>query len=431
MAVARPRQIAYRTLSRAGAPGEFVEHRLESDAGFHGLPPVDRRLVQELVYGVLRQQSALDWLIARRTDGRPQKPGLQVLLRLGLYQLFWLDRIPPHAAVHETVEMARGAGFGSQSGFVNAVLRGCDRDRARIRQDLATLRELDPAVGWSHPTWLVERWRGRFGAEGLVRMLEWNNSPPPTFVRVNRLRTSAAELEARWLEEGVEAVAVMHPWLEPGEMYRLEAHPPLTSLLSFIDGGFYVQDPGTLASVVDLDPRPGETVLDWCAAPGGKTLYMAQRMENQGRVVAQDTSPERLRLVEENAMRLGGTCVELARGPGEPGEPGSFDRVLVDAPCSNTGVLRRRLELRWRLREEEITRLAEVQLGILQRASEFVRVGGVLAYSTCSVEAEENTGVVESFLRARPGFGMRSTRLLTPVEDGVDGAFVAVLVRTA
>lgn len=404
---------------------------MESDPGFHGLPPVDRRLAQELVYGVLRQQSALDWLISRRTEGRPQKPGLQVLLRLGLYQLFWLDRIPPHAAVHETVEMARGAGFGSQSGFVNAVLRGCDRDRARIRQDLVTLRELDPAVGWSHPAWLVERWRARFGAEGLVRMLEWNNSPPPTFVRVNRLRTSAAELEARWLEEGVQAVAVMHPWLESGEMYRLEAHPPLTSLLSFIDGGFYVQDPGTLASVVDLDPRPGETVLDWCAAPGGKTLYIAQRMENQGRVVAQDTSPERLRLVEENAMRLGGTCVELARGPGEPGEPGSFDRVLVDAPCSNTGVLRRRLELRWRLREEEITRLAEVQLGILLRASEFVRVGGALAYSTCSVEPEENTGVVEWFLKARPGFEMRSTRLLTPVEDGVDGAFVAVLMRTA
>ncbi len=431
MAVARPRQIAYRTLSRAGAPGEFVEHRLESDPGFHGLPPVDRRLAQELVYGVLRQQSAIDWLIARRTDGRVQKTALQVLLRLGLYQLFWLDRIPPHAAVHETVEMARVAGFGSQSGFINAVLRGCDRDRDRIREDLAALREVDPAVGWSHPGWLVDRWRERLGEEGLVRMLEWNNSPPPTFVRVNRLRNTAGELEVRWKKEGVEAVAVMHPWLEAGEMYRLESHPPLTSLLSFIDGGFYVQDPGTLASVVDLDPRPGETVLDWCAAPGGKTLYMAQRMENRGRVVAQDTSPERLRLVAENAVRLGGTCVELAPGPGAPGEVGSFDRVLVDAPCSNTGVLRRRLELRWRLREEEVTRLAGVQLGILLRAAEFVKLGGALAYSTCSVEPEENTGVVEAFLRERPGFVLRSTRLLTPADDGVDGAYVAVMVRTA
>jgi len=431
VAVARPRQIAFRTLCAVGTAGEFVEHRLESDPGFRGLASPDRRLSQELVYGVLRQQSALDWLITKRTDGRAQKPELQTLLRLGLYQLFWLDRIPPHAAVHETVEMARQAGYVSQSGFVNAVLRGCERDRARIRLDLATLREVDPAVGWSHPAWLVDRWRKRFGEQGLLKLLEWDNTPPPTFVRVNRLRTSAAELESRWQLEGVTARPVVHPWLTDGEAYVLESHPSLATLPSFVEGGFYVQDPGTLASVVDLDPQPGETVLDCCAAPGGKTTYIAQRMGNVGRVVAQDTSPERLRLVEENAARLGCTCVEPASGLDVPGEPGSFDRVLVDAPCSNTGVLRRRLELRWRLRSEELPRLAQVQSGILLRAAGWVRPGGVLAYSTCSLEPEENEGVVEKFLAATPDFTLRSSRALTPVEHGVDGAYVAVLVRSA
>jgi len=402
---------------------------MESDPGFLSLTATDRRLAQELVYGVMRQRSTLDWIIHRRTAGRPQKPALHDLLRLGLYQLFFLDRVPAHAAVHETVELAREAGFPQQSGFVNAVLRGCDRDRQSLRQEIEQLKEADPAVAWSHPAWLVDRWRGRFGKVGLRKMLEWDNSPPPTFVRVNTLRTTPEQLQERWKTEGVVGVAVDHDWIAAGHAFHLQSHPPLAGLGSFIEGGFYVQDPSTLLAVRELDPQPGDAVLDFCAAPGGKTTHIAQLLCNQGRVIAHDNSSSRLRLVAENCARLGVTCVEAVSPPASPGQPGSFDRVLLDAPCSNTGVLRRRLELRWRIRAEEIGRLAETQCRLLERVATYVRPGGVLVYSTCSLESEENEAVTAAFSGADRAFELVRQRHLDPVHDRVDGAYVAVLRR--
>lgn len=412
-----------------GVPGDFVEHRLESDPGFQQLGPADRRLAQELVYGVLRQRSVLDWIVARRTDGRPQKPALQDLLRLGLYQLLFLDRIPAHAAVHETVELGRANGFPQQAGFLNAVLRGVDRERDRIRSELAQLAVTDPATAWSHPDWLVERWRGRFGMEGLRRLLEWDNTPPPTFVRVNRLRCSTAALLERWQVEGVEVRPVERDWIPEGSVFELVSHPPLTAMGTFRDGCFYVQDPSTLLAVGVLDPKPGETVLDYCAAPGGKTVFMAERMENRGRIVAHDSHPARLQLVGENCGRLGVGCVERIGPPAVPVAAGGFDRVLVDAPCSNTGVLRRRLELRWRIQPAEIARLAQTQFLLLSRVAGLVRPGGVLVYSTCSLEAEENGVVAATFARQERGFELCSERQLDPVRDGVDGAYVAEFRR--
>jgi 16S rRNA (cytosine967-C5)-methyltransferase len=427
---ARPRQIAYRALRHADAPGDFLEHRLEADPDFGRLPPPDRRLAQELVYGILRQRAALDWIIARRTDGRRQKHALQDLLRLGIYQLFFLDRVPPHAAVNETVVLAREAGFDHQSGFLNAVLRGCDRDRDRIRTDLAALRESDPAVAWSHPRWLVDRWRQRLGDVGLRRLLDWDNSPPPTYARVNTLRTDVAQLRIRWAAEGVEAVPFERDWTH-GLCFELASHPPLGSLPSFCEGHFYVQDPSTLLAVHLLDPRPGERILDLCAAPGGKATLIAQFLGNQGAVVAHDSQPARLRLVGENATRLGASCVQTL-APDEFGaSPGLFDRILVDAPCSNTGVLRRRLELRWRVHASEIPRLQSAQSILLDQASQWLRPGGTLAYSTCSFEPEENSAVADGFLARHPEFVPGPRREVGPLEHGVDGAFVAVFVKSA
>lgn len=402
---------------------------MESDPGFLSLAPADRRLAQELVYGVMRHRATLDWIISRRTEGRPQKPALLDILRLGLYQLFYLDRIPAHAAVHETVELARESGFPQQAGFVNAVLRGCDRDRVQLRSDLTKLALVDPATAWSHPKWLVDRWRGQFGKPGLMKLLEWDNSPPPTFVRVNRLKTTPEALNERWKAEGVVALPIDHDWIPSGTAYHLVSHPPLATLGSFVEGGFYVQDPSTHLAVQALDPQPGESILDFCAAPGGKCTHIADRMGNNGRIVAHDNSSSRLRLVTENCLRLGVTCVTAVSPPAIPGEPGGFDRVLLDAPCSNTGVLRRRLELRWRIQAEEITRLAETQFRLLCRVSEFVRPGGVLVYSTCSLEAEENAGVVKAFIGGSTQFDLVQQRQIDPVRDGVDGAFVATLVR--
>ena len=431
MTAQKPRQIAWHVLGRRGEGEDFIENLLEQELSAAGLAPKDRALCQELAYGLVRWQAALDWLIARKTGGREQKPGLQILLRLGLYQLFWLDRIPDHAAVHETVELARQVGFGPQAGFLNAVLRGCLRERPALQQQLTDLRQTQPALGFSHPDWLWQRWRERWGLDPSIQLMKWNNTPARAFARVNTLRTDPGQLLQAWRErEGVSYDLFYRDWLGENLAFELKEHPPLASLESFRQGWFYVQDPSTLLAVRLLDPQPEESVLDLCAAPGGKTTFIAQLMQNRGRIVAGETSPDRLRLVRENCARLGVTCVEPQLSAALKAQPpAQFDRVLVDAPCSNTGVMRRRVDLRWRLRLDEIQRLRTQQLALLSQAAAHVKPGGCLVYSTCSLEPEENAEVIADFLKAQPGFEREETRELRPFADQTDGGFAARLRR--
>jgi len=479
-----PRQIAAHVLGQRRQNGLFVEDLLEMALASAPLSSADRGLCQEIVYGVVRWQAALDWLIAQKTGGREQKPALQNLLRLGLYQIFWLDRIPDHAAVHETVELAKQGGFGPQAGFVNAVLRGYLREAEETRKLLAELKLSRPALGWSQPEWLVEKWWQRFGDARTRQLLEWNNTPPKIFARVNTLKTDAGGLIEKWREENVDYDFVRRDWLGENLAFELKSHPPLHSLKSFRDGWFYIQDPSTLLAVRELDPQPGETILDMCAAPGGKTTFIAQLMNNQGGIVAQDVSKDRLELIRENCTRLGVTCVEAGvsqfvrphpdplpqereprlvasafppaamtnptpgfadarqpipplpggEGRGEGGikpnsQPTHFDRILIDAPCSNSGVMRRRVDLRWRISPEEIVRLQQTQLDLLKLAATKLKPGGVLVYSTCSLEPEENSEAVKEFLREHKNFKLESEHELLPFADKVDGAFVAKLIR--
>jgi len=453
-----PRQIAWEVLRQQRAGGRFAEDLLERALAKTRLAAVDRGLCQELVYGVVRWQAALDWLIDRKTDRREQKPGLRNLLRLGLYQIFWLDRIPDHAVVHETVELAKRNGFGSQAGFMNAVLRGYLREQDETRKRLADLKISRPALGWSHPEWLVARWRQRWGVKKAAQLLAWNNTPPKTFARVNALKfrssrgneaqtskfefgqsllapaattglKNAGDLLAQWREEEVEYDFVRRDWLEENLVFELKSHPPLATLDSFRRGWFYVQDPGTLLAPRELNPRAGETILDFCAAPGGKTTFLAQLMNNRGRIVARDVSEERLGLIQENCARLGVTCVETIHHSPFTIRHSTFDRILVDAPCSNTGVMRRRVDLRWRVEPGEISRLRQTQLDLLEQATPGLRPGGVLVYSTCSLEPEENSEVVKEFVHAHREFKLEGERELLPFADDVDGAYVARLKR--
>lgn len=427
MSAQKPREIAARVLHLRETRAEYVENLLESELSGATLSPADHGLTRELVYGVARWQATLDWLIARKTEGRSQKAPLQILLRLGLYQMFWLDRIPDHAAVNETVELARQLGFESQAGFINAVLRGYAREREETKMRLEDLKVRQPHLGWSHPQWLCERWHQRWGAESARQLLEWNNTPPPTYARVNTLKTTPALLAAAWETEGVKFAARSWDWTGEGLVFELESHPPLAGLPSFQQGGFYIQDPGTLLAVHLLDPQPGESVLDLCAAPGGKTTYIAQRLQNRGRILAQEGYSGRLSLMDENCERLGATCVVTGRPTSIvlPELTAQFDRVLADVPCSNTGVMRRRVDLRWRVRPEEIERLRTVQLEILERGAVQVKPAGVFIYSTCSLEPEENGEVVKEFLDRHEEFTLESERELLPFRDRVDGAYVA------
>ncbi|MCX6906072.1 MAG: 16S rRNA (cytosine(967)-C(5))-methyltransferase RsmB [Verrucomicrobia bacterium] len=431
MSVEKPREIAVQILLRRHTAHDYVENLLETALEKGSLTGPDRGLVQELVCGVVRWQATLDWLIARKTGGREQKLVLQNLLRLGLYQLFWLDRIPDHAVVNETVELAKQFGCGPQAGFVNALLRMCLREREALRQALADLKTTQPALGCSHPAWLCERWQQRWGDESLRKLVDWNNTPPKLWARVNTLRARMDPLRELWATEGVEVKLHSFDWAGDLLIYELISHRPLGTLASFNHGYLYIQDPSTLLAAHALNPQPGETVLDFCAAPGGKTTLMAQMMQNRGRIVAHDTVSERLALVKENCARLGVTCVETATSDTLESLAGStlFDRVLVDAPCSNTGVLRRRVDLRWRIRPGEISRLQTIQGEILNQAAKRLKGGGVLVYSTCSLEPEENEAVVKSFLAGQPEFRLQYDRKLLPFVDQVDGAYVARLIR--
>jgi len=472
-----PREIAARILGQRKINGEFTENLLERELATAKLSTPDRGLCQEIVYGCVRRQMTLDWLISKKTNAREQKFALQNILRLGLYQIFWLDKIPPHAAVHEAVELAKRSGYGSQSGFVNAILRGYLREFDATKKILGDLKISNPAIGYSHPQWLVQKWQKRFGNENAAQLLDWNNSPPKTFARVNTLKTDAGNLLEKWREEDVEYDFVRSDWLPENLIFELKAHPSLGSLDSFRDGWFYIQDPSTLLAALELKPQSGETILDLCAAPGGKTTFIAQTMNNDGKIVATDISEDRLKLIQENCERLGVNCVELRRfsphpGPLPSGEGESqsariqkddngwtddqtengakavpsprgegqgegkrdshffaFDKILIDAPCSNSGVMRRRVDLRWRISSEEILRLRQTQLDLLKLAATKLKSGGVLVYSTCSLESEENAEVIAEFLREQKNFQLESQRELLPFTDNFDGAFVVRLKK--
>jgi 16S rRNA (cytosine967-C5)-methyltransferase len=416
----KPREIAVRILQRRERGEDFVETIAEKELSEAKLSPQDRGLTVELAYGCVRRQRTLDFLIERKAPGRQQKPVLQILLRLGLYQIFFLDRVPEHAAVHETVELAKRLGFGPQAGFINAVLRGYLRERAETEKLLRELESTNPAIAHSHPDWLWTRWSSRWNAADAQALLKINNTPPPVFARANTLRGAVDSLTAAWQAEGVEFKARQFNWSPL--VFELLSHPPLAALPSFQKGLFYLQDPSTLLAPKELGARSGETILDICAAPGGKTTYIAQLTSNQSTIVAEDVQPARLSMVKENVDRLGAK-VEL--GPAAPDR--KFDRILIDAPCSNTGVLRRRVDLRWRIRETEIPRMAATQRSLLEQATRRLKPAGTILYSTCSLEPQENQKLIQEFLSTHPEFRLDYERELLPFRDGVDGAYIARL----
>ena len=385
------REVAFELLTRWSRSRRFADELLEQALAEAKLPAADRALVMELFYGCLRQKLALEFLISQIAGKAPRR-SVATILELGLYQVVFM-RMPVHAAVHETVELAKRHVSPAEAKFVNAVLR---------KANPQLLERADPWVRLSHPRWLWERHGEAW--------CQWNNQPPLTYVRGDK------------------------PWpavLEPTSFHPLCYRVIDAERFFQSPGHYYVQDPSTLMAVDVLDPQPGESVLDMCAAPGGKATYIAEKMQNRGRIIAADSSNSRLGLVAENCKRLGVTIVATLACEGTRldgclrGE--QFDRVLVDAPCSNTGVMRRRPDLRWRIEEKEIARLAALQLKLLAKAAEFTKPGGVLVYSTCSLEAEENERVVEQFLGGHPEFALEATRSLFPSRDEVDGAFVARL----
>lgn len=355
----------------------------------------DARFARQLVLGVVRWQKRLDWIIAT-CCARPVAqlaPWARHILRLGTYQLFWLDRVPQSAAVHTSVELAKHLTHQGIASLVNAVLRNLLRQRAPVcYPDPLQTPTRYLAVYHSHPEWLVERWVGRWGREIAERVLVANNQPAELNIYLNRLRPSRA------LVAELDLVPVGS---RPG-FYRAVNGAALFASRAYQQGQFQVQDPNAGLAVALLDPQPGERLLDLCSAPGGKAVQAAIAMADRGWVVATDISLPRLKRVRENARRLRLHAIRpVARDGTTPG-CGVFDRVLADVPCSATGVLGRRPDARWRRQPTELATLTARQQVLIQRAYEHLRPGGVLVYSTCSLEEEENEAIVERFLNQTP-----------------------------
>jgi 16S rRNA (cytosine967-C5)-methyltransferase len=394
---------------------EWEKGRTYSDEILHeqlaGMDPgADRALLTELFYGVLRHLRQLDHWLGMLREGELDVQ-TRVLLRMGLYQIFH-TRIPPHAAVFETVSLS-----GRSRGLVNAVLRRAVREQEALRAAMAAAPQ---AVRESQPDFLLERWTSQYGAEATAQLCAWSNQPAQTFFRANTLKTTRDAL----LESGSEA--------QP-----LEGFPLMLKLRripsEWIRAGLgYAQDPSTLMAPDLLDPQPGERVLDACAAPGGKTTYMAQKMANRGRIVACEIFESRTLRLRQNVSRLGASVVRvhtldflLVPEEGSPLLEAPFDRILLDVPCSNTGVLRRRVDVRWRLTEEDFIRMPVQQFAMVNRAVPLLKPGGVLVYSTCSLESEENDAVVARVQAAFPELELEEVRRSLPFRDGMDGAFAA------
>ncbi len=377
----------------------------------------DRAFATELFYGVLRNLTLLDFWIAMLRSGHLDHDSRD-LLRLGLYQLFLLQT-PEHAAVYETVHLA---GAKTRS-LINAVLRTALRRKEELLE--ATNRQ-DLSTRGSHPPFLIDRWIQNFGAENTAALCDWNNRPAPIYGRINRLKTSDDNFLSS--HQDVERLS------RPENFVRLTTVP--TGALAA--GDCYIQDPSTAAACVLLDPRPGERVLDACAAPGGKTAYLAELMKNQGVLVACDRDEGRIRTLQENLERLGVGIARFVRHDWTSGQPlpdsaeiSPFDRILVDAPCSNTGVMRRRVDLRWRLTSKDFIRMREEQLRILRATIPLLRTGGALVYSTCSIEPEENEEVLKAITEEFRFLKLDSQVSLLPFRDGFDGAYAAKLIREA
>ncbi len=378
----------------------------------------DRAFVTTLVYGVISKKLTLDYIIEQYSKIKIKKLSkyIHLILRMGLYQMFFMDKIPQSAAVNESVKLARRYGHGASAGFVNGLLRSASKGEIEYPED----RTKYLSVKYSFPMWICDKWIADFGYEFTEQLMAAFDKEPELNLRPNSLKTNADELIKLLSEFNAEKSnnAVVCSGLNIGsdELYK---------------NGFYtVQDRAAMAAVEELNPQQGETVIDICAAPGGKTTYMAELMKNQGRILAFDIYEHKIKLIEENAKRLGISIIEAQIADAlECNESlkESADKILCDVPCSGWGILRRKPDIKWNRTENDD--FSTVQLDILKNAVQYLKNEGQILYSTCTVNKAENEGVINSFLESNKNFEKLYEKTFYPHIDGTDGFYICKLKK--
>lgn len=434
------REAAMLTLTACERQGAWSDGYLKRTLREQGLDRRDAALATRLCYGVLQNKLLLDWHLARFCKSRLTSLDVRVLcnLRIAVYQLLLMDKIPPSAAVNEAVELTKKhcrnpRAAGMVNGILRAMLRGGEQ---LVPEECDKVKTL--SLKYSHPTWLVEEFSAGLGLEGAEALLAENNRQPPTTAQVNPLRGSPAELAETLRRDGVEVR--FHPWLS-GCLLLLSTGD-LERLPVFRSGGFYIQDPAARLAVTAAGVTPGSRVLDCCAAPGGKSFAAAIDMENRGELISCDIHPHKIKLIEAGKDRLGLSVISprLQSAAERKGDwTGHFDTVIADVPCSGLGIIRKKPDIRYK-DPKALEGLPKVQRAILDNCSNYVRPGGVLLYSTCTLLRRENEDVVEAFLAKHPCFELETFQLpqfgeqpgwftFWPQIHGTDGFFVAKLRR--
>lgn len=437
-----PRGIAVKILNRVERTDSYLDKLLDTELKSDELNELDKRFLTELTHGVIRWKTRLDFIIEHFCKNKfaMQDPNIRNALRVALYQILFLTKIPHAAAVNEAVEFVKKIRGQKAANLVNAILRNIIRN---INKLPTPDNETDPiqylSIMYAHPSWIVKRWVERYGLYETEQLLSANNERPTTVVRVNSLKTSADELAKLFEERGIKYVRskYLDNFIKVGHLsgiYNLDL---------FTQGYFSIQDESSGLVVKLLDPKPGEKVIDLCSAPGGKTTFIAELMKNEGKIIAVDKYEHRLNLVKQSCERLGITNVEFIAEDaiGLNFEP--VDKVLVDAPCSGFGVIQKKPDIKWQRELSDIKNLSKTQLELLETASKLVKNGGVIVYSTCTIEPEENIEVVKAFLNNHPEFEIDDARNYLPSDvvnsegcmetfphkHDMDGGFAVRLVK--
>lgn len=447
------REIAMNVLHNVEAKGAFSGLELNQALTTSELSRPDAGLATELVYGTIQRMNTIDYDLARRVKGWPKKvePWVRSLLRMSYYQLRWLSRVPAHAAVDEAVRIAKKRGHAGIAGLVNGVLRGLLREGFEVTYSDKLSTAETVSLVHSHPIWLVERWISQFGLQLTEEICAANNEHPHGSARINPLRIERQEL----LDVMTAAGFSVRSSPIAGNGIIADKAGNLVHTEWYKEGLMTIQDESSMLVAAVADPKPGMQVLDCCAAPGGKSTALAEKMQNKGKVIANDIHPHKEALIKQQAERLGLTCIETMTGDAidlsSRLPKHSCDIVLLDAPCSGLGVIRRKPEIKWTKTAEDILSLAILQSQLLRRVQALVKPGGVLVYSTCTIADEENQQTIQHFLAENPEFSLDTgwpEEVLAPLREqgklpnhfsgmlqilpqmfGSDGFFIARLRR--
>jgi 16S rRNA (cytosine967-C5)-methyltransferase len=417
------REIALKVLMSVEEEGSYANLCLNKILEKYRPGKLDRAFATELTYGTLRFQNTIDWILGQfvKKPLNTQTAAVRNILRLGVYQLMFLDKVPASAVCNESTEMAKRHGHPGEVKFVNGVLRSIARQSSEIRfPDLAGDPVAHISIKYSHPAWLVERWLNEFGPEETIMLCQSNNVPAPNTIRVNTLKITRKELIERLKNEGMKA----RETAGAPEGIVIEGFLSIGSMAAFREGLFQVQDESSMLAGRALAPEPGSVVIDPCSAPGGKATHIAQLMDNRGEIIAVDIHPHKLALIKENCARLGISMIKEITGDARMLPEELYNRadyVIVDAPCSGLGVLGRRPDARWRKEPGQIAELVKLQAEILESSARCVKDNGVMVYCTCTITREENLGQVEDFLSKHPEFTMEDLTALLPGNLDTEG----------